>query len=128
MPFAERDGVRLFYERGGDGPELLFVPGWCCDHTFYAPQFEHFASSCTVTAIDPRGCGQSSRPDDGYDIPTLADDVAWLCEEIGISQPVVVGHSLAGMMVIELLNPRLRKSAAVDCETVSAGTFRYTRR
>jgi pimeloyl-ACP methyl ester carboxylesterase len=116
MPFAERDGVRLFYERGGDGPELLFVPGWCCDHTFYAPQFEHFASSCTVTAIDPRGCGQSSRPDDGYDIPTLADDVAWLCEEVGISQPVVVGHSLAGMMVIELAarHPKLPRAIVSD--------------
>ena len=73
MPYAELGAVRLYYERGGDGPELLFVPGWCCDHTFYAPQFDHFAASCTVTSIDPRGCGQSSRPDDGYDIQSLAE-------------------------------------------------------
>jgi pimeloyl-ACP methyl ester carboxylesterase len=116
MPFAERDGVRLFYERGGDGPELLFVPGWCCDHTFYEPQFEHFSSSCTVTAIDPRGCGRSSTPDDGYDIPSLADDVAWLCDEVGIAQPVVVGHSLGGMIVIELAarHPRLPRAIVSD--------------
>jgi len=116
MPFAERDGVRLYYERRGDGPELVFVPGWCCDHTFYAPQFEHFAAAYTVTAIDPRGCGQSSAPEDGYDIATLTDDVAWFCEEVGIAQPVVVGHSLAGMIVIELAarHPRLPRAIVSD--------------
>jgi pimeloyl-ACP methyl ester carboxylesterase len=116
MPFAERDGVRLYYEREGDGPELLFVPGWCCDHTFYAPQLEHFASTCTVTALDPRGCGQSSRPAGGYDIPSLADDVAWFCEEVGIAQPVVVGHSLGGDVVIELAarHPALPRAIVSD--------------
>ena len=116
MPFAERDGVKLYYERGGRGPELLFVPGWCCDHTFYAPQFDHFTSSHTVTVIDPRGCGRSSAPEEGYGIPALADDVAWLCEEVGITQPVVVGHSLGGMIVIELAarHPRLPRAIVAD--------------
>ena len=37
MPYAERDGLRLYYERDGQRRlELLFVPGWCCDHTFFA--------------------------------------------------------------------------------------------
>ena len=116
MPFAERDGIRLFYEREGKGPDLLFVPGWCCDHTFYAPQFDYFGSSYTVTAFDPRGCGQSSRPEGGYDIPSLTDDVAWLCEEVGIVKPVVVGHSLAGMIVIELAarHPKLPRAIVSD--------------
>jgi hypothetical protein len=43
MPYARRDGLELYYERAGDGePELLFVPGWCCDTTFFASQLEHF--------------------------------------------------------------------------------------
>lgn len=103
MPYARRDGLELYYERAGDGePELLFVPGWCCDTTFFAPQLEHFAATSAVTAFDPRGCGRSSVPADGYDIPSLADDVAWLCAEVGISRPVVVGHSLGAMVAIEL--------------------------
>lgn len=103
MPYARRDGLELYYERAGRGePELLFVPGWCSDTTFFAPQFEHFAASHRVTAFDPRGCGRSSVPADGYDIPSLADDVAWLCAELEISKPVVVGHSLSAMVAIEL--------------------------
>jgi pimeloyl-ACP methyl ester carboxylesterase len=103
MPFVERDGLRFFYEREGSGTtELVFVPGWCCDGSAFAPQFEHFKTSCTVTTIDLRGCGQTSRPDDGYDIPSLADDVAHVCSELGIERAVFVGHSLGGMIGVEL--------------------------
>lgn len=103
MPYAKRDDLSLFYEQEGSvEPPLLFVHGWCCDHTFFQPQFDHFKVSHTVTALDLRGCGKSDRPTDGYDVPTLADDVAWFCEELGISRPIVVGHSLGAMIGIEL--------------------------
>jgi pimeloyl-ACP methyl ester carboxylesterase len=102
MPYARRDGVSLYYERQGSGePSLIFVHGWCCDHTFFEPQFEHFQLSHAVTTFDLRGCGRSDTPEGGYDIPALADDLAWLCDEIGISRPVVIGHSLGAMIAIE---------------------------
>ena len=118
MPYARRDDLSLFYEREGSGePPLLFVHGWCCDHTFFGPQFDHFKSVHAVATLDLRGCGKSDRPADGYDIPTLADDVAWLCDELGISRPVVVGHSLGGMIALELATrhpSRTRAVVAVD--------------
>jgi pimeloyl-ACP methyl ester carboxylesterase len=41
MPYADPAGLRLYYERAGSGePELLFVPGWRCDHTAFQPQFD----------------------------------------------------------------------------------------
>jgi pimeloyl-ACP methyl ester carboxylesterase len=95
--------VRLYYERAGSGqPELLFVPGWCCDHTAFQPQFDHFAGAHGVTSIDLRGYGQSDASEDGYSIPQLADDVAAFCAVAGIGRPVVVGHSLGGMIAVEL--------------------------
>ncbi|HJU37046.1 MAG TPA: alpha/beta hydrolase [Gaiellaceae bacterium] len=103
MPHADLDGLKLYYERTGSGePELLFVPGWCCDHTAFRPQFDHFARSHAVTALDLRGVGQSDAPAGGYSIPELADDVAALCAAVGIEKPVVVGHSLGGMIAVEL--------------------------
>jgi pimeloyl-ACP methyl ester carboxylesterase len=103
MPYARRSDLSLYYERKGSGePPLIFVHGWCCDHTFFQPQFEHFQSSHAVMTFDLRGCGRSDRPEGGYDLPSLADDVAWLCGEIGISRPVVIGHSLGAMIAIEL--------------------------
>ena len=39
------EGLKLSYDEAGSGaPALLFVHGWCCDHTYFAPQFEHFQS------------------------------------------------------------------------------------
>ncbi|HEY3462528.1 MAG TPA: alpha/beta hydrolase [Gaiellaceae bacterium] len=103
MPHADLDGLRLYYERAGSGePELLFVPGWCCDHTAFQPQFDHFSRTHAVTAIDLRGVGRSDTPADGYSIPQLADDVAAFCAAVGIEKPVLVGHSLGGMIAVEL--------------------------
>ncbi len=103
MPYADLADVRLYYERAGKGdPELLFVPGWCCDHTAFRPQFEHFAETHAVAALDLRGCGQADAPETGYTIPELADDVAAFCSVGGIEKPVVVGHSLGGMIAVEL--------------------------
>jgi pimeloyl-ACP methyl ester carboxylesterase len=103
MPYAELDGLRLYYERAGSGePELLFVHGWCCDRTAFRPQFEHFAQTHAVTALDLRGCGESDRPADGYTIPDFADDLAQFCAKTGIDKPVVAGHSLGGMIAVEL--------------------------
>jgi pimeloyl-ACP methyl ester carboxylesterase len=103
VPYAQLDGLRLYYERAGDGePELLFVPGWCCDHTAFQPQFDHFAGEHSVTAVDLRGWGLSDAPADGYGIRDFADDLSQLCAFVGIEKPVVVGHSLGGMIAVEL--------------------------
>jgi pimeloyl-ACP methyl ester carboxylesterase len=103
VPYARVDGLRLHYKRAGrGGRELLFIPGWCCDTTALQPQFEHFSQTRVVTAFDPRGYGRSDRPPDGYTVGELADEVERFCAEVGIQQPVVVGHSMGGMLGVEL--------------------------
>jgi pimeloyl-ACP methyl ester carboxylesterase len=103
MPYVNRNGVRLYYVQEGSGePPLVFMHGWCCDHTFFGPQFDHFKSHHSVTALDLRGCGQSDKPEGPYDMATFADDVAWLCRELGVVRPVVIGHSMGGGIAIEL--------------------------
>lgn len=103
MPYANRDGLSLHYEQDGRGdPALVFIHGWCCNYTFFQPQYDYFKSSHVVTTLDLRGCGSSDQPEHGYDIPTLADDIAWLCRKLKLSKPIFVGHSLGGIIGIEL--------------------------
>jgi len=42
MQSVERNGVKLFFReaRGARAPAVL-IHGWCCDHSYLAPQFEH---------------------------------------------------------------------------------------
>lgn len=103
MSYAELGDLRLYFERSGEGePELLFVHGWCCDRTAFQPQFDHFARTHAVTAVDLRGCGKSDCPESGYQVRDFADDLARFCERVEIQKPVVIGHSLGGMIAVEL--------------------------
>ena len=96
-----RDGVRLAYESAGAGePPIIFVHGWCCDRSFFAPQLSHFAARQAVAALDLRGHGESGRsgPGAGYQIETLADDVLAVAAAAGLRQPVLAGHSLGALI------------------------------
>jgi len=101
MPFLERDGVKLYYEDSGGGdPPLLLVHGWTCNHSHWAAQVQHFSPRHRVVTVDLRGHGQSDAPQQEYTMPGFADDLAWLCQQLGVQRPVVVGHSMGGVVTL----------------------------
>ena len=104
MRQLDRDGVALCYEEAGEGePPVLLVHGWCCDHTYFAPQFEHFAErGHRVVAVDLRGHGKSDKPPQRYSMQDFADDLAWMCQRLELAKPVVVGHSMGGIVAFDL--------------------------
>lgn len=98
-----RDGVGLCYEEAGQGgPPMLLIHGFACGHTHLAPQLARYARERRVVSLDLRGHGQSDAPDSEYSFGEFADDVAWLCRELGVYQPVVIGHSLGGCVALKL--------------------------
>ena len=62
--YVERDGVRIFWERYGDGePTVLLLPTWSIVHSrFWKPQIPYLARHCRVITFDGRGNGRSDRP------------------------------------------------------------------
>jgi pimeloyl-ACP methyl ester carboxylesterase len=100
----QRGRVALFFEEvGGRLPPLLLVHGWCCDHTYFAPQIEYFVDrGHRVVAVDLRGHGRSDKPQQEYSMQAFADDLAWLCGKLGLSEPMVIGHSMGGIVAFDL--------------------------
>src|SRR5262249_48279886 len=49
-----------------------------------------------VIGITRRGFGQSSAPQTGYDARRLGDDVVAVLDALHITDPVLIGHSIAG--------------------------------
>jgi pimeloyl-ACP methyl ester carboxylesterase len=104
MRRLKRDGVALFYEEAGEGePPVLLVHGWCCDHTYFAPQFKHFAEQGhRVVAPDLRGHGKSEKPEQSYTMQVFADDLLWTCGQFGLEKPIIIGHSMGGIAAFDL--------------------------
>jgi pimeloyl-ACP methyl ester carboxylesterase len=96
-----RDGVALAYaERGEGDPPILLVHGILCDQRYMALQLEYFARTRRTVAVDLRGHGLSDVPQHGYTIDGLADDLAWMCAQLCLTGPLVVGHSLGGIVAL----------------------------
>jgi len=104
MPSLHRDGTALFYmQKDGQEPPILLVHGWGCDHTYLGPQFEHFGSrGHRVVAVDLHGHAQSDKPHQRYTMQVFADDLAWMCDQRNLVRPVVVGHSMGGIVAFDL--------------------------
>src|SRR3984885_14279797 len=62
--YVERDGVRVFWERYGEGePTVLLLPTWSIIHSrFWKAQVPYLARHCRVVTFDGRGNGRSDRP------------------------------------------------------------------
>jgi pimeloyl-ACP methyl ester carboxylesterase len=102
----DRDGVKLaHYETGTaslDSPPLVFINGWTGDHGIFSPQISYFAETHHVVAVNLRGHGASDRPKQEYTIEGFADDIAWQCRQLGLKKPVLIGHSMGGIVGMEL--------------------------
>lgn len=102
MPVAIYRNMHFFYEDAGSGsPPMLFVHG-IGNHTHFAAQVDYFSRSHRVVAPDLPGFGESDAPERDYSIKAFAEDIAWLCDELDLREPIIVGHSMAGAVALEL--------------------------
>ena len=73
------------------------------------------AAGSPVATVDLRGHGRSAKPDDGYEVTTVADDLAALIERAGLDRPVVAGQSWGGNVVLELAARHPAAVQAIAC-------------
>lgn len=103
MAYAELGDVRLFYTDEGSGdPVLLFVHGYTCDSHDWSWQLAHFVEDHRVIAVDLRGHGRSSAPENGYSAQDFAADLAGLLQSLQVHKVVAFGHSMGGVVVSAL--------------------------
>jgi non-heme chloroperoxidase len=95
MPFFEGSGeVRLAYQDYGTGRPVVLLAGWTLAADMWEYQVPFLVEAgyrCVL--LDRRGHGRSDRPSGGYDMDTLADDVAALIEHLDLRDVTLVGHS-----------------------------------
>jgi non-heme chloroperoxidase len=96
MPYRNAaDGTRLYHLDVGDGPPVLLVHAWSLSSAMWEYQVRTLvAAGYRCVAPDRRGHGRSDVPGTGYDLDTLAGDLAGLVEELDLRDLTVVAHSM----------------------------------
>jgi non-heme chloroperoxidase len=90
-------GVELYYEEQGEGAPIVFIPGWTFTTEIFQKQFDHFAQSHRVIALDPRSQGRSSKTLHGNNYTTHGADLAKLIEALDLRDVALVGWSTGSL-------------------------------
>ena len=121
------DDVSLAVWRDGPAPlaegptPYLLVHGLASNAHLWDGVARHLADAGhPVVSVDLRGHGRSSKPDGGYDVPTVAADLPPLLEALGLlaAGPLVLaGQSYGAIVVLEaarVLGPAVAAVVCVD--------------
>ncbi len=108
-PMTTRDG-RFGYEAAGDAasPPLVFLHGIGGAARAWRGQLKFFGDRYRAIAWDMPGYG-GSVPPGTFSIAAFADALQDFLQLVGANKPILVGHSIGGMIVQRLLatNPRV---------------------
>jgi len=99
MPTARTtDGVTIHYEATGAGRAVVLVHGITDSGDDWGPVTALLGEDHRVIVVDLRGHGRSGDADD-YGALAMASDVAAVVAAEHASAPLLVGHSLGGVVV-----------------------------
>src|SRR5215467_11780105 len=103
MEITLRDQIKLYFDKAGLGnPIFIFIHGGGGDTSHLAPQFYFFGRLGTAINLDLRGYGKSDKPAKSGTIAQYAYDVAYMCHQLKITSAIIIGHSMGGMVAVEL--------------------------
>ena len=120
------------YSDHGSGPALVFVHGFLFDKRMWLPQIEYFVSiGCRVICVDMVGFGESAVACGLIDMAAQSRAVLAVLDDRGIVAPVLIGYSMGGQVVLDLLDRhpgRVRAAVFSDTfaglDTAAAGAAR----
>lgn len=96
MPFFEtNDHTSLYYRDWGTGAPVVFVNSAVLSGAMWEYQMLPLCDhGLRCIAFDRRGHGRSDDPGRGFDMDTLADDIACLLDHLDLHEVTLVGQSM----------------------------------
>ena len=108
--------MAYFDSDNASGQPLLFLHGTGCDSSDWSAVIEGLPQSQRCIALDFRGHGQSTAPTRPFTLACLAADVRHLADHLELQRFVIVGHSLGGMVAMEIARHSSRVAGLVLLE------------
>ena len=117
MPFAQVNGLRLYYEEHGSGFPLVWSHEFAGDYRSWKPQAQFFSRRYRVIAYNARGYPPSDVPQslDDYTQEAAVEDLRGLLEFLGIERAHIGGLSMGGNVALNfgLTHPEMAESLIV---------------
>jgi pimeloyl-ACP methyl ester carboxylesterase len=89
--------MAIHHETIGSGADVVLIHGLTDSSPTWGPIPAMLAERYRVTTLDLRGMGRSGDSDD-YSAAAMVDDVTEVVAAAGVSSPLVIGHSLGGVV------------------------------
>ena len=117
MPFADSQGVKLYYEETGRGTPIVFVHEYADDVRGWEAQVRHFSRRYRCVTFNARGYPPSDVPKSAakYSQRIATDDIAAVMRHLGIRKAHIVGCSMGGYATLHfgIHYPRMALSLTV---------------
>jgi len=93
---------RLYFQEFGSSQPLILIAGLASDSQSWLPVIVKLSKYFRVIIFDNRGVGRSPQDNDGITIQQMTDDCVKLMEHLNLSSVYVLGHSMGGMIAMDL--------------------------
>jgi pimeloyl-ACP methyl ester carboxylesterase len=103
MPYADVNGLHLYYEEHGDGSPLVLLHGGMLTIDLnFAALIPTLADRHRIVAVEMQGHGRTADIDRPITPAALASDVVALLDHLRIDRAHVLGHSFGAAVALEL--------------------------
>lgn len=98
-----RGAPRLMVHVAGDGPPVILLHGFTSSHLEWAGLKSTLLHGFTCLAWDARGHGEHAVGEAPVTVADLARDLAAVVASVAPRKPIVVGHSIGAVTILEYL-------------------------
>ncbi len=125
MPKISIGDADIYYERQGQGPTLMLVPGLGGVGAVWRNQLPAFTKHFEVITHDHRGAGQSTLSRIAYSVDQMAGDALKLMDALKIEKAHYLGHSTGGAMgqVLAIDHPDRIDGLVLSCTWAKSDTY-----
>ncbi|MBR1654612.1 MAG: alpha/beta hydrolase [Clostridia bacterium] len=103
------NGYNINYEVSGEGKPVVLVHGWLTDLNTMKPLQNHLSKNFKVYNLDVIGFGKSDLPKEPLSTEDFSNFLNDFLDALNIENPILIGHSNGGRMIINLVGRNLRK-------------------
>ena len=113
----------ILVTRMGAGPSIVMIHGFSTGRWSWDTVEDDLATEYELFIYDQRGHGNSFKPPHGYQFDDFAGDLDLVLGHFGLERPLIMGHSLGGIVTLRwaISNPDCARALVIEDSPMHMG-------